>query len=168
MSGEKPNPTPRRPCKAAAACKRRCWAKEGSDWCSNHDPAEADRRSAAGRIRHPRFARAVIDKHKFNESKAPTIAHIVDRALGIADDVQAGKIAPRNAQAAIVALKLVWQALVVERAREEKLKWVWEQARDVALAREEVQEGVSEADRSSNNQVSDPPLPAWMRPRPTN
>ena len=152
--------------------KRQCWAREGKDHCANHDPAEAERRKEAGRVRHPRFAKAVVDGHTFEKAKVPTIPHIVDRAMGIAASVESRRLDPREAQAAIAALRLAWQALEANREREDRRKFAWEQQEASRRAREASGESTPDAsDGSSENGGGDaqesPAAPPWMRPRAT-
>ena len=168
MPGKDPTESHRRPCPGGVGKKRACWAREGSDWCRNHDPAEADRRRKAGGTRHPRFAKAVlVDGHTFDRAKAPTIAHVIDRAMGIADAAEGGKLEPRAAQAAVAALRLAWQALDGERERAEKLRWAWEEHQEaLRRARSGQTQGEPDtADPSSPEEVptESPGVPPWMR-----
>jgi hypothetical protein len=156
--------TVRVPCPGGEGKKRPCWAVQGSQFCSKHDPAKAHLWKESGRLRHPRFAKAVlIDGHVFNKSKAPTLAHIVDRAMGIADSAEAGRIDPRVAQAAVTALRLAAEVLRSERDRTDKLKFAWEREVDAARARAEATDPSPPAGEPS----ADPVIPPWMKPRQT-
>lgn len=165
----KRNPSyPRKACAGWESGKRQCWAREGSDYCSNHDPAEAQRRKDAGRIRHPRFAKAAVDGHTFEKAKVPTIPHIVDRAMGIAASVESGRLDPREAQAAIAALRLAWQALEATREREDRKRFAWEQEEAARRARDRSTDAPAPGEGSSENGGGDgkePAVPPWMRPR---
>lgn len=173
----KPDPsTPRRPCVGWRRGTRQCWARPDSGHCRNHDPAEAERRAAAGAVRHPRFAKAVVsDGHSFNASKVPTIPHVIDRAMGIAASAERGDIDPRNAQAAVSALRLAFQALAEEREHRDRLKWAWEREGVARRAQGDARENSSilgegsspEAGSTETPAESVPEHPPWVRPRQT-
>lgn len=77
--------THRRPCSASEGKKRVCWAREGSEWCGNHDPALAAARRANGakRVaprakkppnwrkewRDPRPSRAEVDELRLSRAR---------------------------------------------------------------------------------------------------
>lgn len=68
--------THRNPCAGYVPGRKRCYAREGSPWCANHDPAEAERRKAAGRVRY--------DANQLVGLKPPPLLKIVDD--GVLDD----------------------------------------------------------------------------------
>ena len=155
--------TPRTPCSGSVGKKRSCWARPGSDWCSNHDPEQAERRRLAGKTRHKRFARAVLlDGMKFDRAKAPTIPHVLDRVLEVTDAVKGGTLDHRIGAVVLAGLRLVRDTLYDERERDDRLKFAWEQQRDAREQKASEPEGSSPEDASSGD------VPPWMQLKPTN
>lgn len=150
---------------------RPCWAQESGDWCRNHDPAEAERRRRAGGVRHPRFNRpqVPVDGELVDAKNAPTVASVIDHALRVADEVQEGTLEPRQAQAAVAALKLAHEALVGEREYADKKRWAWEEWQRARSQQGTARENTAPGDGGANSeQPTASPPPPWMQPRPTN
>ena len=92
-----PSPTPRRLCAGSPGKKRPCYAREGSDWCRNHDPAEAERRRRAGATRRPRFTKSrLIAAEVYDRPKRPTIVQVLDCVANIIDLTEEGDLEPKN------------------------------------------------------------------------
>lgn len=89
-----------------------------------HDPRLAARRAAAGKTRHPRFT-LEVGGETYDRARVPTIAHIIDRAMDVADRARRASHPTQhahlfNSQAMtceIRALTLARDCLEVERAR---------------------------------------------------
>jgi hypothetical protein len=144
--------------------------------CALHDPDQRERWARAGRKRKPRFGKAMlVGDHVFDRARAPTIAHLVDRLMGIADSCEAGKLDPRLASAAISAIRGAHAALVIERERADKLKFAWERegAREGGRAPQstDAPPAAEKAEGSSAEGSGDgrePVIPPWMRAKPPN
>jgi hypothetical protein len=162
-----PSPSPRRPCAGSAGKKRTCWAREGTDWCRNHDPAEAERRRRAGSTRHPRFSKArLVGTEVFDASKVPTIAKVLDYVANIVDSVKDGSLEPKLGAVCLIGLRLMRDTLYDEREYEDRLKFAWEHQGSLRDAREREHDG----DGGSTHSASDAPavvVPPWMRLKPS-
>lgn len=111
---------PHRPLCRGNTGKRPCYARDDSEYCSNHDPEERERRAAAGRRRNLRFTQVLHDEqgvpHAFDRAKVPTIAHIVDELLLVSQDVRHEHLTPLQGRTMVAALKAAREALFDERA----------------------------------------------------
>lgn len=157
-----PTDTPRRSCAGSPPGKRPCFAREGSDWCTNHDPAGVERRRAAGAVRHPRFTRVVhVDGQLLPAENVPTVAKVINALLRIADAAERGDLDPRQAMAATAALKVAREALEAEREYDDRTRWAWEKGRQKPEGGEAP--AVVESQPAA---PAAPALPPWMQTAP--
>jgi hypothetical protein len=104
-----------------------CWAREGSNWCRNHDPAEADRRRRAGAIRRPRFSKAkYVLPDVFEPAKHLNITEVMKRIANIVDLVEAGELEPKVGSICFDGLNILLQRLQKEREYVERRQFAWE------------------------------------------
>lgn len=111
-----------------------------------------------GKRRHKRFSKASLDGQTFDKAKIPTIAGLIDKFLEIEAGVSAGTIEPPAANARVAALKEARQALHIEREREDKYRFAWEQAQ---RRQGEGQDESSGSEREQPVSIA----PPWMQPK---